>query len=76
MYSKNNINNIPYLFWKYICDTYENNQNNISIIHIMESHAPYISGNHSKRPKKWDIYASEYLNENEILGKINREKNH
>lgn len=74
MYSKNNINNMPYLFWKYICDTYEKNQNNISIIHIMEAHAPYIAGNHSKRPKKWEIYANEYLNENEILMKNQQRK--
>ena len=69
MYSKNEINNMPYLFWRYICDNYENDKNyaNISIMHIFEAHYPYISGNHSKRPITWGMYGGKILSEDEIL---------
>lgn len=68
MYSKNDINNMPYLFWKYICDNYEegNTNSNISIIHILEAHHPYIGGNHSKRPVRLGMYAGKIMSEDEI----------
>lgn len=68
MYSKNEINNMPYLFWKYICDSYEegNKNSNISIIHILEAHHPYIAGNHNKRPVRLGMYAGKIMSEDEI----------
>lgn len=71
MYSKSDMHTMPYLFWKYICDNYEYNQNNanISIIHIMEAHFPSIAGNHREKPKKWEGYESEQLSKEEILRK-------
>lgn len=68
MYSKNDINNMPYLFWQYICDNYEEGRNNsnISIIHILEAHHPYIAGNHSKKPIVWGMYADTILSRYEI----------
>lgn len=76
MYSKCDIHTMPYLFWNYICDNYESNQGNpnISIIHIMEAHDPYIGGNHKNRPKKWDSYASTLLSEDDVLMKNKQRK--
>lgn len=73
-YSKCDINNIPYLFWKYICDNYNQNSANVSIIHVMEAHTPYIAGNHNDRPEKWEPYASRLLSEDEVLMKNQQRK--
>ncbi|MDK2562689.1 sulfatase-like hydrolase/transferase [Romboutsia sedimentorum] len=64
--NQSNNNNIAQLLWDYVCDTYENSQN-ISIIHIMEAHSPYIAGNHKDRPVDFEPYASRNLTKNEIL---------
>mgnify|MGYP003372749740 FL=1 len=60
--------NISQLLWDYICDIYEDNKSqNISIVHIMEVHSPYICGNHKYKPIDFGGYASSYLTDNEIF---------
>ena len=63
--NESNHNNISQLLWDYVCDTYENSRN-ISIIHIMEAHSPYIAGRRKDRPIDFEQYASSHLTKNEI----------
>lgn len=60
--------NISQLLWDYICDSYEGkNGQNISIVHIMEVHAPHICGNHKYKPIDFGGYASSHLTDYEVF---------
>ncbi len=70
---KGNLTNISNLCWEYLCDIYESNQNNISILHIMEAHSPYVCGDHKNKPIEFSLYCYNHGNKN-ISPKQQREE--